>query len=150
MKRLLRIAGLALAALLAGVPSARAQAPVRGDPCTFFSKKELESALGFPLGPGKPGTRSSTCEYASAAQGTITIRANSAVIPQDFAISKKVEGPKGDVGTRIGDDAFFSTKGIWARKGSRMLIIQLGGKGLTPTLRTALVSLGKLGAARLR
>ena len=147
MNRFIPMVLTALVGLLGAARSTDAQAAARADPCAFFSKKELESALGFSLGAGKPVARSASCEYSSA-QGTITIRANHAVIPQDFAITKQVEGPKGSVGTSIGDDAFFTTKGIWVRKGSRMLIIQ-SGKELTPELRTALVSLGKLGASRL-
>jgi hypothetical protein len=74
----------------------------------------------------------------------------SAVIPQDFADTKQSEGPRANIGTSIGDDAFFFTKGIWVRKGSRLLVIQMSEKTLTPPLRSALVSLGKLGVQRLR
>lgn len=139
---------LALTALLVG-SAAHAQPPRHVDPCAVFSQAELASALGFSLSAGKPGSQSNSCEYSSPARGTITVRA-SAVIPQDFADTKQSEGPNSNIGTTIGDDAFFSTKGIWVRKGSRLLVIQTSDKALTPPLRAALVSLGKLGAPRLR
>lgn len=120
------------------------------DPCTFFSKAEIESAFGHPYGPPKKGSTfmGPHCMFYSQNTGTISIRAGEVVTRAQFealptALGKSVEPVSG-----VGESAFLYVGALYVFNKGRQLIISVSGE-LTPQWRAALIKLGKLGASRL-
>ena len=120
------------------------------DPCTFFTKAELESAVGYPLGPAKPVRGEPTCRFPNPTRGTVTVRAGDLVTPAQFDSLKLYTGPDIEAVSGIGDKAFLWGARIYALSGSRQLMINLDKHELTPDVRATLTSLAKLGVTRLR
>jgi hypothetical protein len=121
------------------------------DPCTFFSKAEIESAFGHPYGPPK---RSSTflgpsCMFYSPNTGTISIRAGEAVTRAQFDSLRTALGSSAEPVAGIGQSAFFWVGRLFVLNNGRQLVLSVSGE-LTPRWRAALITLGKLGAPRLR
>ena len=118
------------------------------DPCTFFSKAEIESAFGFPFGPPKK-TAQPACMFYSRNTGTISIRLGDPVTRAQFDSLPMALGTSAETVTGIGDTAFFYAGSLFVFKKGRQLIVHVSGE-LTPQVRKALITLGKLGAGRLR
>ena len=131
-------------------PSAR---PVRGseaDPCTFFSKAELESAFGWPYGPPK---RSSTmtgasCMFYSVNTGTISVRFGAPGNRAQFDSLPAALGTSAERVSGIGESAFFYSGSLFVFNKGRQFIVGVSGE-MTPQVRAALLKLGRLGAPRL-
>jgi hypothetical protein len=120
------------------------------DPCAFFTKAELESAVGYPLGPAKPGRGEPTCRFPNPTRGTVTVRAGDLVTPAQFDSLKLYTGTDIEPVSGVGDRAFLWGARIYALSGNRQLMINLDKHELTPDVRATLVSLARLGIPRLR
>lgn len=120
------------------------------DPCTFFTKAELESAVGYPLGPAKAGRGEPTCRFPNPTRGTVTVRAGDLVTPAQFDTLKLYTGSDIEPVSGVGDQAFLWGARIYVLSGNRQLMINLDKHELTPEVRATLTSLGKLGVPRLR
>ena len=119
-----------------------------GDPCTLFSKAEIESAFGFPFGPPKK-TAQPACMFYSQNTGTISIRFGKPGTRAQFDSLPMALGTSAEAVSGIGDTAFLYSGALFVFKQGRQFIISVSGE-LTPQIRAALVTLGKLGAGRLR
>ena len=120
------------------------------DPCTFFSKEELESAFGVPFAPPKKGRGEPSCRFYNSNTGSVTVRAGEAVSKTDFDALREQIGAEAEPVSGIGESAFFWGPKLYVLGGGRQLIIYVSTDQLTPQLRTTLTSLGRLGASRLR
>lgn len=120
------------------------------DPCTFFTKAELESAVGYPLGPAKAVRGEPTCRFPNPTRGTVTVRAGDLVTPAGFDSLKLYTGSDIEPVSGIGDKAFLYGARIYALSGNRQLMVNLDQHELTPDVRTTLTSLAKLGVPRLK
>ena len=120
------------------------------DPCTFFTKAELESVVGYPLGPAKQVRGEPTCRFPNPTRGTVTVRAGDLVTPAQFDSLELYTGSDIEPVSGIGDKAFLWGARIYALSNNRQLMVNLDKHELTPDVRTALTSLAKLGVARLR
>ena len=121
------------------------------DPCTFFSKAELESAFGVPFAPPKKGRGGEpTCRFYNSNTGTVTVRAGEAVTRPQFDSLRTMIGAEAEPVSGVGETAYLWGPKLYALANGRQLIINVSSDQLTPQLRTALTSLGKLGAPRLR
>lgn len=120
------------------------------DPCTFFTKAELESAVGYPLGPAKPGRGEPTCRFPNPTRGTVTVRAGDLVTPAQFDSLKLYTGTDIEPVSGIGVKAFLWGSRIYVLSGNRQLMVNLDKHDLTPEVRATLTSLGKLGVPRLK
>jgi hypothetical protein len=120
------------------------------DPCTFFTKAELESAVGYPLGPAKPIRGEPTCRFPNPTRGTVTVRAGELVTPAQFDSLKLYTGPDIEPVSGVGDRAFLWGARIYVLSGNRQLMVNLDKHELTPDVRATLTSLAKLGVPRLR
>ena len=120
------------------------------DPCTFFSKAEIESAFGHPYGPPKKGSTFAgpTCMFYSPNTGTIGIRAGEAVTRAQFDSFPAALGNSAEPVSGVGERAFFYGGHFYVFNKGRQLVVSVSGE-LTPQWRAALIKLGKLGAARL-
>ena len=148
---LVRSAGGAQPALASGVrPGSPPPNTSNVDPCTFFTKAELESAVGYPLGPATPGRGEPTCRFPNPTRGTVTVRAGDLVTPAQFDTLKLYTGSDIEPVSGVGDQAFLWGARIYVLSGSRQLMVNLDKHDLTPEVRATLTSLGKLGAGRLR
>ena len=143
-----RAASDAPSAANAQAGSAQAR-PSKIDPCTFFTKAELETAVGYPLGPAKPGRGEPTCRFPNPTRGTVTVRAGDVVTPAQFDSLKLYTGPDIEPVSGIGDKAFLWGARIYVLSGNRQLMVNLDKHDLTPEVRKILTSLGKLGVPRL-
>ena len=119
------------------------------DPCTFFSKAELESAFGVPFGPPKKGRNEPSCRFYNSTTGSVTVRAGEEVSPRDFDALRDQIGADAERVSGIGESAYFWGPKLYVRNNGRQLILYVSTDQLTPQLRTTLTSLGKLGAPRL-
>ena len=119
-----------------------------GDPCTFFSKAEIESAFGFPFGPPKK-TAQPACMYYSQNTGTISVRFGNPGTRAQFDSLPMALGTSAETVSGIGDTAFIYAGALFVFKQGRQFIVSVSGE-LTPQFRAALITLGKLGAGRLR
>ena len=145
-----RPASDAPSAASSGAQSGSAQArPSKIDPCTFFTKAELESAVGYPLGPAKPGRGEPTCRFPNPTRGTVTVRAGDVITSAQFDSLKLFTGPDIEAVSGIGDKAFLWGSRIYVLSGNRQLMVNLDKHDLTPEVRKILTSLGKLGVPRL-
>jgi len=120
------------------------------DPCTFFSKAELESALGVPFGPPKKGRNEPSCRFYNSTTGSVTVRAGEQVSATDFDALREQIGAEAERVSGIGESAYFWGPKLYVRNNGRQLVIYVSTDQLTPQLRTALTTLGRLGAPRLR
>jgi hypothetical protein len=120
------------------------------DACTFFSKAELEAAFGVPFAPPKPGRNEPTCRFYNSNTGSVTVRAGEPISAQDFDALREEIGAEAETVNGIGEGAYLWGARIYVRNNGRQLMINVSTGQLTPQLRTALTSLGKLGAPRLR
>ena len=121
------------------------------DPCTFFSKAEIEAAFGLPYGPPKKGNSTfagPSCMYYSPNTGTISIRAGEAVTRAQFDSFRAALGDKAEPVSGVGETAFFWVGHFYVLDKGRQLVVSVSGE-LTPQWRAALIKLGKLGAPRL-
>ena len=120
------------------------------DPCTFFSKAEIEAAFGHPYGPPKKGSTMAgpTCMFYSPNTGTISIRAGEAVTRAQFDSFRKALGNNAEPVSGVGETAFFWVGHFYVLNKGRQLVVSVSGE-LTPQWRAALTKLGKLGAPRL-
>lgn len=129
-----------------GVPPVIA---TNADPCTFFSKAELESAFGVPYGPPKKVRNEPSCRFYNSNTGSVTVRAGEQVSAQDFDALREQIGAEAERVSGIGESAYLWGPKLYVRNNGRQLVLYVSTGQLTPQLRTALTSLGKLGAPRL-
>ena len=128
--------------------------PVTGrdvDPCTFFSKREIEKAFGLPFGPPK---KSSTmagpmCMFYTPTIGTMSVRAGEAVGRAQFDSLPMMLGTHAERVSGLGESAFFWNSHLYVLNSGHQLVVSVSGE-MTPQIRSALLALGKLGAPRLR
>lgn len=123
---------------------------IDADPCTFFSKAELESAFGWPYGPPK---RSSTmtgpsCMFYSVNTGTISVRFGAPGNRAQFDSLPAALGTSAERVSGIGESAFFYSGSLFVFNKGRQFIVGVSGE-MTPQVRAALLKLGRLGAPRL-
>ena len=120
------------------------------DPCTFFSKAEIESAFGHPYGPPKKGSTFlyDHCMFYSQNTGTISIAAGRAVTRPQFDSLRTALGEHAEPVSGVGQTAFLYNGKLYVLNNGRQLIVSLSGE-MTPRWRAALITLGKLGASRL-
>jgi hypothetical protein len=121
------------------------------DPCTFFSKTEIEAAFGHPYGPPKKAKTFlyDHCMFYSPNTGTISIAAGQAVTRPQFDSLRTALGGSAEAVSGVGQTAFFHAGSLYVLNNGRQLIISVSGE-LTPRWRAALITLGRLGAPRLR
>jgi hypothetical protein len=122
------------------------------DPCTFFSKAEIEAAFGLPYGPPKKGNSTfagPSCMYYSRDTGTISIRAGEAKTRAQFDSLAMVLGSHAERVSGLGESAFFWNSKLYVLNNGHELVVSISGE-MTPRFRAALLTLGKLGAPRLR
>lgn len=121
------------------------------DPCTFFSKAEIESAFGHPYGPPKKGRIfvGPHCMFYSQNTGTISIRAGEVMTRADFDSFRTALGNNAELVGGVGETAFITAGSLYVLNNGHQLVISVSGE-LTPRWRAALIKLGKLGAPRLR
>jgi hypothetical protein len=141
---------LAFAALLAQANGTGAAAK-DADPCTFFSKSEIESAFGLPFGPPKKGSTITgpMCMFYTPSIGTISIRFANAVTRAQFDSLPTMLGTIAEPVSGVGETAFFWGNRLFVFDKGRQFVVGVSGE-MTPRLRTALITLGKLGVPRLR
>ena len=120
------------------------------DPCTFFSKQELESAFGVPFAPPKKGRGEPSCRFYNSSTGSVTVRAGDIVSHADFDALREQVGAEAERVSGIGESAYLWGPKIYVLNNGRQLIIYVSTDQLTPQLRATLTSLGRLGAPRLR
>jgi len=120
------------------------------DPCTFFSKAELESAFGVPFAPPRKGRGEPSCRFYNSNTGSVTVRAGETVSKADFDALREQIGAEAEPVGGIGESAYFWGPKLYVFGSGRQLIIYVSTDQLTPQLRAALAALGKLGAPRLR
>ena len=120
------------------------------DPCTFFSKAELESAFGVPFAPPRKGRGEPSCRFYNPNTGSVTVRAGETVSKADFDALRQQIGAEAEPVSGIGESAYFWGPKLYVLGSGRQLIIYVSTDQLTPQLRAALTALGKLGAPRLR
>ena len=120
------------------------------DPCTFFSKAEIESAFGHAYGPPKKGSTMAgpTCMFYSPNTGTISVRAGEVVTRAQFDSFPAALGDHAEPVSGVGERAFIYRGHLYVFSKGRQLVVSVSGE-LTPRWRAALIKLGKLGAARL-
>jgi hypothetical protein len=128
--------------------------PVTGsdfDPCTFFSKAEIESAFGLPYGPPKKSSTISgpSCMFYNPNTGTVSVRVGEAVTHAQFDSLRTALGNNAEPVSGVGQTAFFWVGRLYVLNNGRQLVVSVSGE-MTPKLRGALITLGRLGAARLR
>ena len=120
------------------------------DPCTFFSKAEIESAFGHSYGPPKKGSTMAgpTCMFYSPNTGTISVRAGEVVTRAQFDSFPAALGNSAEPVSGVGERAFFYGGHFYVFNKGRQLVVSVSGE-LTPKWRAALIKLGRLGAPRL-
>jgi hypothetical protein len=122
------------------------------DPCTFFSKAEIESAFGLPYGPPKRGSNTIAgpmCMFYSPSTGTISVRAGEAKTRAQFDSLRTMLGTSAESVSGVGQTAFFWGSHLYVLNNGHELVVSVSGE-MTPRFRAALITLGKLGAPRLR
>ena len=121
------------------------------DPCTFFSKAEIESAFGHPYGSPKRGSTfmGPTCMFYSQNTGTISIRAGEKMTRAAFDEFRTALRESAEPLAGIGESAFLYAGALYVLNNGRQIVISVSGE-LTPRWRAALLTLGRLGAPRLR
>jgi hypothetical protein len=87
--------------------------------------------------------------YYSQNTGTISVRFGNPVTRAQFDSLPMALGTSAETVSGIGDTAFIYAGALFVFKQGRQFIVSVSGE-LTPQFRAALITLGKLGAARLR
>ena len=144
------------------------------DACTFISRAELEQAVGWQLGEGKPATQppgSYECRFKmppklyiertfpnpplpeSAGFYAITVYTNP-IDEKSFAELRQEVGAEGEDVPGVGDAAYFNGPTIlYVRKGNKGFSFRLYFEPTTDADRVkakeVLISLAKLGVSRL-
>ena len=139
------------ATVLLAQASSAAQGTSRAvDPCTFFSKAEIESAFGHPYGPPKKASTfvGPHCMFYSQNTGTISIRAGEVMTRADFDSYRTAMGEHAEPVSGVGETAFVLRGSLYVLNRGRQLVVSVSGE-LTPRWRAALITLGKIGAPRL-
>ena len=136
--------------LVFGAVALLAQPQGKVDPCTFFSKAEIESAFGHPYGPPKKGSTMAGphCMFYSQNTGTISIRAGEVMTRTDFDAFRTAIGEHAEPVSGIGETAFLYYGKLFVLNKGHQLVVSLSGE-VTPRWRAALLKLGKIGAPRL-
>jgi hypothetical protein len=144
---------MALVAVVAAATTVRAEglAAFDVDPCTIFSKAEIESAFGLPFGPPKKGSTITgpMCMFYSRNIGTFSVRLGNPVTRAQFDSLPTMLGDKAEPVSGVGEKAFFWAGSLFVFNQGRQLNVSASGQ-TTPPIRAALIKLGKLGASRLR
>jgi hypothetical protein len=124
------------------------------DPCTFFSKAELESAFGDTFRRPRPGLDAPSCKVSGTRTGTVTWYAGEQIPRARFDSLYTLIGPDAEAVSGVGEAAYFWGPKLYVFANGRQLVINVSALvptgELTPQIRTALTTLGKLGATRLR
>jgi hypothetical protein len=127
------------------------------DPCTLFSKAELESTFRQRYGPPKRGStlEGPSCIFpnatrdASATTGAISVRVVESVSRAQFdSLRSTALGTSAESVSGIGESAFFWYGGLHVLSNGRKLIIATDGESV-PKIRAGLLALGRIGASRL-
>jgi hypothetical protein len=127
---------------------ARAQGPK--DPCSLFTKAELEAAFGYPLQPGRLDASKQLCSYNGRNNETITIAMDSAPVRADEFLQSQTM-LEGKPVSGIGDAAFFFLSRLYIRVGSRSLTISAGeADEPSAKVKAALTTLGKTAVTRMK
>jgi hypothetical protein len=87
--------------------------------------------------------------FYSKNTGTISIRYGDQVTRAQFDSLPMALGTSAETVSGIGETAFLYTGSLFVFNRGRQFIVSVSGE-LTPPFRAALVTLGKLGAGRLR
>jgi hypothetical protein len=124
------------------------------DPCTVFRPDEVAKALD--RGPVEPANRvdDNECRFVWG-RGTLSVSSMENVSPDDFEEFRQMLGVEATPAEGLGDSAYFwRDNRIYVRVKSRALTITVGQDQSNPVptdrLRSALLTLGTIGAARLR
>lgn len=145
------------------------------DACTFISRAELETAVGWELREGKSKTAapgSYECSFTHPPDAYVTrnfpnpalpkeIDFNSITVhtdpsePKDFEEGRKMIGTEAIDAPGVGDAAYFyGSNLLYVRVGSRGFSLRLYTNAQTEAdkakLREVLTNLGKMGAAKLK
>ena len=122
------------------------------DPCTFFTKAELEAAFGYALQPARPDAGIPSCTFNGRNNPSITISIDpKGTTVRDFNdLMEIAAGEEAEKISGIGDAAFVWMSRMYVRVGTRSVTIGAGLDKASPKVREALVTLGKTAAARLR
>lgn len=148
---------LGLAAFLTSPSGAAPVNRSEVDPCTFFSKAELESTFRQRYGPPKRGStlEGPSCIFpnatrdASATTGAISVRVVESVSRAQFDSLRTALGNSAESVSGIGESAFFWYGGLHVLSNGRKLIVATNGESV-PKIRAGLLALGRIGASRLR
>ena len=122
------------------------------DPCSFFTKAELEAAFGYPLQPARPDAGMPACRFNGRNNPSITI----SIDPQRTTAKEFNEfmelaaGEEAEKISGVGDAAFVWMSRIYVRVGTRSITIGAGLEKASPKIREALTTLGKTAATRLK
>jgi hypothetical protein len=122
------------------------------DPCTFFSKAEIEKAFGARFGPPKKKDNpfaGPMCLLPGTTTGAISIRAGEAVGRAQFDSLPMMLREHAERLSGLGESAFLYNTTLYVFNNGRQLVVSASG-AMTPQLRAALLTLGRLGAPRLR
>ena len=154
------IALLTISACSKGDSSSTAQTPATdsaassakpADPCTFITRDELQSALGYTLEPGVRTQGEPSCRFASSSGDTVIIALPTANVTEaDFNSWRQMAGASAEPVTGVGDAAYFWGPRLYVRVGAKTFTISIADKDLTPQLRAGLTTLGQTGAARIQ
>lgn len=147
---MLRILFQALVIAIVPAPASVSQAQVPGDPCTIFTKAELEAAFGYPLQPGRLKNSGTECGYNGRNNPGISIHTDTvSMSAEDFLQAQTMLEGKPVSG--IGDAAFFFLSRLYVRVGRRSFTISAGlDEDPSPKVKAALTALGKTAVARAR
>lgn len=144
---------MALVAVLAAATTVRAEGPAAFDvdPCTFFSKADIESAFRQRYGAPKRGStiEGPSCMFRNDSTGTISVRVVESVTRAQFDELRTALGTSAESVSGIGESAFFWRGGLHVLSNGRKLVVAVSGE-MIPQLRAGLLALGRIGASRLR
>lgn len=132
-------------------PGARPLTGSDADPCTFFSKAEIEAAFGLPYGPPKKSSTitGQSCMFYNPNTGTVSVRVGEVVTRAQFDSLRTALGENAEPVSGVGQTAFFWVGRLYVLNNGRQLVVSMSGE-MTPQFRAALIKLGRLGAPRLR
>ena len=120
------------------------------DPCTFLTKEELQSALGYTFEAGTQTPGEPSCRFASSSGISVTIALPTADVTEaEFNSWRQMAGPSAETLNGVGDAAYFWGSRLYVRVGTRTFTISIADMELTPELRAAVTKLGQTGAAKL-
>ena len=123
----------------------------RNDPCTFFTKAELEAAFGYTLQPARPDATKQLCSFNGRNNPSITISIpTEATTAEDFNLFISTIGEEAEKISGVGDAAFLWMSRMYVRVGTRSVTIGAGEDKASPKVRGVLIALGKTAATRLK